>query len=158
GSAAAHDLFLKARNLMQSSGVNAARFHTSMELLAQALAIDPDYADAYAARALTHQFDYQNRWSDDPDGAVLAGRQDAEKAVALAPDAALGHFALGIIASMQRDYGLALASLDRAIELNPNDPRIMNSHGAFAIFTGKPADAVPHLERAIRLDPGFSQQ
>ena len=50
------------------------------------------------------------------------------------------------------------AAIDRALTLNPNYANGAFTRGIHAIFAGRYNDAIPFIERAMRLDPHFSQQ
>ncbi len=61
-------------------------------------------------------------------------------------------------AQLLKEYQRAEAVIGKALELNPNYAFAVNSRGTLAMYTGQPQSAIPHIERAMRLDPGFSQQ
>ena len=62
------------------------------------------------------------------------------------------------MALIGRDYEAAEVATDRAIQLDPNSAFALNSRGTLAIYLGQPEAAIPHLERAMLLDPAVSQQ
>ena len=43
--------------------------------------------------------------------------------------------------------------LERALALNPNDPRLVVQRGINLTYSGEPDAAIPWIERAMRLDP-----
>jgi adenylate cyclase len=45
-----------------------------------------------------------------------------------------------------------------ALALNPNDAQAYTTRGIAEIYSGNPLAAIPFIERAIRLDPVYSQQ
>jgi Tfp pilus assembly protein PilF len=51
----------------------------------------------------------------------------------------------------------ALATLRRAIELQPADAEAHNNVGIVLLQTGRPQDAIPSLRRAIELKPEYSE-
>ena len=63
-----------------------ALYYAARTLFEQALAIDPNYADALAGDAMTYQVDYLYGWS--PAGTDYEGKiiGQADRAIALAPD------------------------------------------------------------------------
>jgi adenylate cyclase len=154
----AHDLFLKARELLQSAGINRSRYEQGISLLNEALKRDPGYGEAYAGLALAHMFDYHNRWSDDPDGSLGRGDACATKALSLAPDNPIAHFAASLSAGFMKDFERQKVHSEKALLLNPNFAPALNTRGAFQIYAGNPEAAIPDIERAMRLNPGFSQQ
>jgi adenylate cyclase len=57
-----------------------------------------------------------------------------------------------------KDYERAQEAIETALRLNPNDATAQSARGTLAMFLGEPKAAIEHIERAMRLDPGFSQQ
>jgi adenylate cyclase len=57
------------------------------------------------------------------------------------------------IALMQGQYPKTEYHLERALILNPNDPRLVVQRGINLTFLGDPEAAIPWIERAMRLDP-----
>ncbi len=75
-------------------------------------------------------------------------RQLAERAVALAPDSAAAHKALGFVAGAQRAFEPALASYRRAVALDPDAWGAMINIGDVLEITGRRAEALPWFEQA----------
>lgn len=107
---------------------------------------------------MAHLFDYNNGWSGDPDRALAEGERLAAIAVAKSPDEPFGHYVGAIAASFRRDNARALAGVERALALNPNYGLGLNLRGVIAVYDGRPAEGIPDIERAMRLDPVASQQ
>jgi TolB-like protein/Flp pilus assembly protein TadD len=82
--------------------------------------------------------------------AIVAARM----AVELDPDDASAHCAMGKARIFQREHQAAIPELERALELNPSLAWAYYGLGAAAVFSGKSAsEAIPNVERAIRLSP-----
>jgi hypothetical protein len=64
--------------------------------LRKALTLDPNYSQAYACLAFAHIFDYQNRWSDDPDNSLQLAKQCAQQAVEKDANEPLAHCVTGL--------------------------------------------------------------
>ncbi len=154
----AHDNYLRARELLHASVAAREGYLKVQSLLDRALELDPDYADAHAARAMALGFDHLNRWSDDPDSSLEKARAGAAHAVELAPDEPYGHYVRSVTLGLSGDAEAARAETERALELNPNFAPAHNSRGALMMLSGNPRDAIPSVEKAIRLDPGSGQQ
>ena len=52
-----------------------------------------------------------------------------------------------------RQYEQAETHNDKALTLNPNDPRIVAQKGELLTWLGRPDEAVEWIEKAMRLDP-----
>ena len=88
-------------------------------------------------------------------------RQQIDQAIALegadAPSAARLHRVKGEVAAMAGDSTLALAELDRAIALAPEDPVNYNSRGYYAhAWLGHHQAAIVDYDHAIKLNPNYS--
>lgn len=75
-------------------------------------------------------------------------RQLAERAVALAPDSAAAHKALGFVLSAQHRFAPALASYRRAVALDPDAWGSMINIGDVMEITGRDEEALPWFEQA----------
>jgi adenylate cyclase len=154
----AFDCLLRAREMLLRPTKNRSVFKDAVDLLQKAVALDPDYADAYAALGMAHNLDYQNRWSDDPDKSLQRGIEYGEIAIRKEPENAFAHMVVGMMATFARDLLLGAREADLALKLSPNNPMALNARGVILIYSGNPTSALPDIEQAMRLDPGFSQQ
>ncbi|HVZ13981.1 MAG TPA: adenylate/guanylate cyclase domain-containing protein [Bauldia sp.] len=158
GSVEAHDLVLRARELLLRPEKTRQNFERTVQWLQQALTIDPNYAGAYATLAWVHQLDYQNRWSGDSDGALKRSLDYVDKAIALDPNDAFGHYVAAIITTFMRDLDRASSEVDKALALSPNYALAINARGVTNLYKGDAEKGIPDIERAMRLDLTFSQQ
>lgn len=88
------------------------------------------------------------------------GLQEDDKAIAeylavaaARPDLPNVHFWLGHLYWKHGDADHALAELKRELELDPNHPEANGEFGAVLVTQGRAAEAIPHLESAIRNMP-----
>ena len=89
-------------------------------------------------------------------GEMDRARQDAESALRQAPHRTQLLRLLVRIAISDRDYTNALALLDKLAALQPDEPWIRVEQGTAYAETGRPLEAVQHLEPA--LDAGYSDE
>jgi adenylate cyclase len=157
-SVEAHDCLLKGREIMLGPIKNREVFDRAREQFERAIELDPGYGAAYAALAQAYGFDYHNHWSADSSASIRRADELANRAVQLAPNDPFPHYVLSMTAGYSRDFPRSKAAVDRALELNPNYPDALVSRGAYAIYSGRPAEALPSIELAVRLDPANSSQ
>ncbi|OGT58355.1 MAG: hypothetical protein A3E01_18490 [Gammaproteobacteria bacterium RIFCSPHIGHO2_12_FULL_63_22] len=109
----------------------------------------PDYAPAHAWLALG--------WlslRDKPDSVALpAAQQEVELALKLDADEAVAYLAQGAIHERRDDNAKAMASLDRALEINPAMVEAHLARQWLLASTGRGAEAVQELEVARKIDP-----
>lgn len=154
----AYDLFLRGREFLLGDNKNRETFEQSLKLFTKALEIAPDYSQAYAGLSWAYNFDYANRWSDDPDNALQLAKYNAELAIQKDPNEPLSHFVASLAAMFGRDLDRAKSEADTALSLNPNFALAYANLGTIFTYSGQPLAAIPVIERAMRLDPAWSQQ
>ena len=147
----AHDLYLQGTRL--SWHTDEASLDQALALFEQAIAIDPNYAAAWAgmARAYIYLADVYRA----PRSVLPAMRGAAEKAVALNPDLAEGHLQIGYIAmSYDLDFAKAKRELELAVKLRPS---LGEAHALLGFYLLRvernPAAARKQLHVAEKLDP-----
>ncbi|HLH49136.1 MAG TPA: adenylate/guanylate cyclase domain-containing protein [Roseiarcus sp.] len=157
-NAAAHDRFMRARELLLGSTQNRETFEQAVATLSQAVELDPNYAQAYAGLAWAYVLDYTNQWSDESGRALDHARRYADQAVATDPREPLAYFASAMVAGRQRDFKRAVADANAALALSPNFAPARGLMASFELFAGRPLEAIAQMERNMRLDPVVSQQ
>jgi adenylate cyclase len=155
---AAHDLFLKGRELMRELKKDRELFDRWMACFRRAIDLDPTYSDAYAALSMGHTLDHQNRWSDRPELALGEAERLADVAIAKDDKNPYAHFVASMAAMNRKDYRRWADESERALALNPNYAAAVAGRGTVYIYTGEPTKAIPCLERAMRLDPTIPAQ
>jgi tetratricopeptide (TPR) repeat protein len=128
------------------------------ELFKRAIDLDPNYAEAYAALGGSHYEGVVSGWSEFRTEELERAEVLAQKALALDPATTRAYRLLGLIYLYRKRYDLALAQIDRALEINPSDADNHAYRGAILMWAGRAAEAVPWLESALRSDPasGFA--
>jgi adenylate cyclase len=123
-----------------------AHFNSSIDL-------DPRFASAYAWKACT----LGQAWNDEfrPRTPELFQEmiQLVEHAASLDENDTECHRIMCRIALIQAKYAKSDYHLERALALNPNDPRLVVQQGINLTFVGDPEAAIPWIEDAMRLDP-----
>jgi adenylate cyclase len=79
--------------------------------------------------------------------------QSVERAMTIDENDTECHRIMCRIALIQGQFAKSEHHLERALELNPNDPRLVVQRGINLTFLGDPEAAIPWIERAMRLDP-----
>jgi adenylate cyclase len=155
---AAYDCVLRGREIMLGREKNRRTFEQATGYFRKALELDPNYSLAYASLGFAYTFDYQNRWTDDPDGALPLAKKNALLAIEKDPNEPLARCVAALAASFEKDLDLASSEINLALALNPNLAVAHNLRGTINSYSGRPLEAIPEIEQAMRLDPATSQQ
>jgi TolB-like protein/Tfp pilus assembly protein PilF len=156
--AGAYDEYLKARAILNSSGLTYERLTEAVERLRRAVALDPKFAEGWArlCEALSDRVE-RLREFDGRDADVARATKDVEEALARAKDLdPQGPATLRVEGYLEnavhRDPVRALQVLDRALEAYPNDASTLFFQATLFIQMGQVGRAVTNLERAYALD------
>lgn len=152
GSLAAYELVLRANALSWETkeAKNEAR-----QLLEAALQIDPQYATAYSLLAAIMLRDAAYH-------SMLTMRvlddcvTQASQAVAIDDNDSACHSILGWVLIARGDFVLASEHIDRALQLNPNNPFAMINRGSLLCQTGQPDAAIELFQKVMSSDPFFN--
>ncbi len=145
----AWDLCVRARRLMDDAP-QAAR--EAQLMLARAIALDPDYAEAHRWLALVHWMGFVH--SGGPTEADRAAALElARKAVALDPDAAGSRWIFGYLLAYERRFAEADAEFAKAIALDPNEADTFAALSDIAVLAGRVDEGLDHARTAFRLNP-----
>src|SRR5215471_2100730 len=155
GDSEAYDLFLRGEyEFHQSeSRQDADANNRAEEFYRQALARDPNFADAAAglarSRLRRHWFFSALTPSELKDVTSIIDR-----ALALAPNSPQAHLALGLFFYRgHRQYGIALTEFNRTLELEPNNALARLYSGWIHRRRGEWERSLADLQRAQELDP-----
>ena len=122
-------------------------------LLARAIEAAPNFTAAQAALVDAYYYDVTMGLDDDVESCRKQALDWARKAVANDPQDPAALCALGKAFMVGLDHDAAIPELEAALALNPSLAWAHYGLGATLSFSGRAADAIPHLEKAIRLSP-----
>jgi adenylate cyclase len=148
----AYDAFLRGMEY----GLRATKeaHAQARQMFEKAVALDPQYAEAYAWLGWTYYREWNWFWNRDP--------QTLERALtlaqqALAQDESLpfAHSLLGNVYAQKQQYDQAITESERATALDPNNADSYALRAEVLNFAGKPDEALKMMERAVRLNPRY---
>jgi tetratricopeptide (TPR) repeat protein len=123
-------------------------------LFEQAVALDPMFAEAYAGLGFTYYEEWVQYWTVDP-AALDQALELAKRAIALDEANVGAHTLLSHVYLWRKQHSLAIAEQELANALKPNSADGYRDLGEVLIFAGRPEEAVPLVEQAMRLDPHY---
>ncbi|HTF38030.1 MAG TPA: tetratricopeptide repeat protein, partial [Blastocatellia bacterium] len=148
----AYDYYLRAQAL-EAGTVNPSAYSRAIVLYQRAVAADSGFAGAHAALARAHLNVYWFR--GDPSARRLElAKASADKALALDPGLPAAHLALAdYYYHGKLDFPAALAAIEDARRLAPNDPASLELKGLIERRRNRWNEAVVDLKRASEIDP-----
>ena len=149
----AHDLYLKGLYFLNHRAGGPAALQRSIAFLKQALALDSNYAQAWAGLGQAYGF-LAGFDVVPPSDAFERAKAAASRAVALDSELALAHTSLGFIAIFHDwDWPAAKRELDRASAIDSTEPSTHLYRAWYELSRGRVDDALAQMEAARRLDP-----
>ncbi|MEO7940623.1 MAG: tetratricopeptide repeat protein, partial [Burkholderiaceae bacterium] len=154
GSLVAYDALLQGDALYSQQDEDGSR--ESVAVFERAVALDPEYGYAYARLALARiqlAARFPSEAGDVREGGEKA-RREAANALRLAPDSAEAHAANAAwMASIALDQAGAMHETQRALELSPQDPDLLQSLAIQQTAFGQLEEAAGNLRRVLALNP-----
>ncbi|MCC5839249.1 MAG: hypothetical protein JJT96_03915 [Opitutales bacterium] len=152
-SVEAYDLFLRARELNRARDRQGENLTKGIELLRKALAIDPEFADAWSLVAWYHASSVHFSVGD-----VDEHLEKADAALARAQTLAPGHPNTLLAETYvryhgRRDFDGALEDLARLRVLEPENSEMLAAEAFVLRRVGRYRESLQRLWDAIRLDP-----
>lgn len=154
GNLAAYDAFLRAKQLLDERGTEFLSAQGAAEFLRQAVALDPDFALAWAELSSIHSFSY---FLGDTNLAISeAALQTAERALELEPQRAESHAAMGVYMQVvEHDWVRSAEFFRHSLELAPDNAEILETLAGLLLWTveGGTENVLRLIGRAQSLDP-----
>lgn len=149
----AYHLYLQARDYFYRPGRLARNFAFAQQLYERAVALDPEFALAWAGLSEVHGWTHRSKADTSPER-FEAQRKAAETALRLAPELPQAHIAMGLWHHFGRlDGPAALAEYAIAQRSLPNDARLLERIAWVHRSMGTWVEGHATLERATELDP-----
>jgi TolB-like protein/Tfp pilus assembly protein PilF len=124
------------------------------QLFEKAIALDPQYAEAYAQLSRTYWLEWGLRWSAAPQTLEHAFAL-AQQAVALDDSLPIAHSVLSIVYTWKQQYDEGRAEGERAIALDPNNADSYALQAQTLNNGGRPEEALQMMAQAMRLNPHY---
>jgi adenylate cyclase len=125
----------------------------ALELLDNAIAIDPQYPLALSLAGWCHAQRSVYNWADDIAQSQTQALKLAERAAELSGDDPLILTVLGTVHTIVRNHGTARVLIERAVAIDPNSAWAWSRLGWLDNYSDRPQLAIEKFERALRLSP-----
>lgn len=121
----------------------------------QALLLDPSSATINAMLALEHYVDARFGWWDDRATALRKGSDYVDRALALDPDNADAHMAMGLLLLVMGRHDEAVVHARRSVQLAPSGADAATFASFVLASSGFAEEAVVQIEKAMTLCPHY---
>lgn len=125
----------------------------ALELLHKATQLDPEFASAFAGIAYSMYVHVIMGDADNRENDLQRGLQAGLTAVSLDDRDPFSHVGLGRLQIVRAEHEQAIASFDRALELNPSFALAHYGKGHSLWHCGHPDQSIVCLDEAMRLSP-----
>jgi adenylate cyclase len=119
----------------------------------EALAMCPEVPMAYLLMAYVHSNDYWFDSTGSPQESVEKAIELVQKALALDDTLAEAHSLLGYLYTQKKEYEKGIAEGERAVSLNSGLAAVLGYYGFSLSVAGRSEEAIPLIQKAIRLNP-----
>lgn len=148
----AYDAFLLGQQYFRDRSKEG--FEQSRDAYRRAIELDPAYARAYGALAVTLINASRNQWTSQ----TMEEARDrsialASKAVSLNNGSPQAHWSLGFVHVFRKEFEQAEAAARKTVELSPNYADGYGLLAFIANWRGKAQAAERHIKKAITLNP-----
>ena len=151
----AYALYLKARRARSGPGfASPAEYY---QILDQAIALDPNFAEAHAGKAIGYglsiRFDIRDSQLTFAEMQAIA-TEHTGRALAIDPNLGLAHMAQAFVHYNNQQGTLAKQAFERALQLSPNNVRLLLIAANTLSLLGDHNEAVRMAQRAVDLGRG----
>jgi serine/threonine-protein kinase len=149
---AAYDFYLRGRGYLEDYQ-HPDNIESAIAQFEQAVAVDKNYAPAYAAMgvAYTYGFQWKNRGKD----WLEKAKTECDRALAITPQLAEGHTCLGNVYFSTGRYEEAVQEFQRSLDLDHNSDETLRSLADAYQKLGKASAAESAYRKAVSLRPNY---
>jgi len=149
------DAYLKVLQAREykAGTLNKERVERAMQLLEEAITLDPEYAYAYSILSTAHVDLVGLGASESPRESLQRAVELGKKAIALDDSNSSVHANLTFPYMFLREYDKAISEAEKAVSLSPNSAVAYWVLGTVLCFTGRPQEAISMLQKSLRLSP-----
>jgi adenylate cyclase len=153
----AYDAYLRAEALGVTT-LDPEQMRQTVAHYRDAIALDPEFADAYAGLARASVDILRLGYAEGVLGSTQPGAKDAafeiaDKALRLDPDNARAHTVLASIQLIEQRHAEAIVSARAATAFAPSDPEAHAQLAVVLAYAGRVDESKAEISTALRLDP-----
>ena len=149
------DAYLKVLQAREHKGgiMNKERVEKAIQLLEEAIALDPEYSYAYSILSTAHMDLVALSASDSPRESLRRSIELGNKAVALDESNPYAHANLAFPYMLLGEYDKGILEAEKGLSLAPNYAGGYFALGAVLATAGRHQEAIPIFKKCLRLSP-----
>jgi tetratricopeptide (TPR) repeat protein len=151
-NSAAYDFYLRGRGYLEEYQ-NLDNIQNAIHEFERAVAVDQNYAPAYAAMGMAYAIGFQQK-NQGKDWLEKA-KQECERALAITPQLAEGHTCLGDVYFSTGKYEEAIQQLQRSLDLDHTSDETLRLLASAYQKTGNVGAAEDTFRKAVSLRPNY---
>jgi len=149
---AAYDYYLRGRGYLDDSQ-KADNIQSAIDQFQRAIAVDKNYAPAYAAMGLAYAAGV--RWKNQGKDWIEKARARCEGAIAITPQLAEGHTCLGHVYYSTGHYDEAVQEFQRSLDLDHNSDETLRLLADSYEKQGKVSEAEQVYQKAVQIRSNY---
>jgi adenylate cyclase len=142
---------LEGVNYLQGKNIDGTR--VGRRIVEEAIEMCPENCITYLLMSWVNYLEYWLGLGKSPRESIEKGIEMAQKALAIDDSLSSAHGLLSNFYSLKREYERAVAEGERAVALEPGGARSHVAYGISLNYGGRSEEAIPVLQKAIRLNP-----
>jgi adenylate cyclase len=119
----------------------------------EAIAMCPENPMGYIQLGSVYYHDYLLGNTKSPQETLEKAIEMVQKGLVMDDSIAIGHGILSVLYTQKREYNKGIVEGERAVALDPGGPNILLNYAVILRRVGRPEEALPLNQKAIRLDP-----
>ena len=123
------------------------------QILEKAIALDSQFAAAYAMLAWTHFWDARFGWTESRVKSIEMAFESAQKSLEIDDTMDFAHSVLSAVYLVKRQHEKAVAAAEHALNVNPNGALEYSTMAGVVGCSGRWEDSIIYGKKSIRLDP-----
>jgi adenylate cyclase len=142
---------LEAIKYVQGHNIEDVRM--ARRIAEEGVAMCPESSMSHARLGYVLLVEYWTGAGESPQNSLNEAIEMARKAITIDDSNASAHTLLGNLYAVKRDYDKAIVEGERAIALAPGSANALEFYAQSLNYAGRSEEAIPLLQKAIRLNP-----
>lgn len=142
---------MEAFSYLQAYNIDSTK--VSRRIAEEAVDMCPENPMTYVLMSFVNYLEYWYDLGKSPRESIEKGIEFVQKALAMDDSLPMAHSHLSLFFSLKGEHERAIAEGERGVTLMPGGATLLSYYGMSLLYGGRPEEAIPVLQKAIRLNP-----